>query len=127
MGYGTGRIVPPRIEDLPRRPDTLTDQEDKRIDRERSREETRKLKLKNRELKQNIRERKRYADRVYCLVSSCLVALFVLVLVQGWSKYTGFQITDKVFIALITGATANVIGLFIVVVKYLFPNVPDSK
>ena len=127
MTESTGRNVSPPVEVLPRQPDALTDQEDKLIDRERRSEETKKLRLKNRELNQNISERKRYADRVYWLVGTCLIALFALVLVQGWSVYTGFQIPDNVFIALITSATANVVGLFIVVVKYLFPKTPDSE
>ncbi|MDE2999179.1 MAG: hypothetical protein OXU79_08910 [Gemmatimonadota bacterium] len=126
MSTETGRIVSAPVEELHSGPDVLTDREDKLIDRQRRSEETKKLRLKNRELKQNISERKIYADRVYWLVGTFLVALFTLVLAQGWSAYTGFRIQNNVLIALITGATANVVGLFIVVVKYLFPKVSDS-
>ncbi len=127
MVESTGRNVSPPVEVVPKQPDALTDHEDKLIVRERRSEETKKLRLKNRELNQNISERKRYADRIYWLVSACLIALYTLVLVQGWSIYTDFRIPENVFIALITSATANVVGLFIVVVKYLFPKAPGTE
>ena len=75
--------------------------------------------LKNRELKQNIEERRVYAAKVYRLVGWCLAGVAFFVFLQGLPD-ASFQIDDKVLIAIITSATANVIGLFVIIVRYLF-------
>lgn len=38
-----------------------------------------------------------------------------------------FEISDTVILGIIGGTTANVIGMFIIVLRYLFPNVEKSK
>jgi hypothetical protein len=67
---------------------------------------------------QDIKERKKYAALIYWLLCTWLYALFSLLLLCGLSI---LHISDKVLIALITGTTADVIGIFYIVVAYLFP------
>ena len=76
------------------------------------------------QLEQNIDERKKYANRIFYLVCSWLVFVGVLVLlngVQGCVASIPFRLSDAVLIALITTTTINVIGVFLFVVRYLFP------
>ena len=84
------------------------------------------LRLRNKELRQNIDEREKYAKRVYGLVGWCLFGVAFFVFLQGFDD-VDFQINDKVLIAIITSATANVIGLFIIIVKYLFGGEKEKK
>ena len=72
------------------------------------------------ELKGNIAQRYKYAERIYRLVTKWLIALFLLILIDG---FEWVDISDGVLIALVGGTTANVLGLFVLVLKYLFnPN-----
>jgi hypothetical protein len=77
------------------------------------------------DLKQDIRARKRYARYIFALIVCWLVAVFFLILSEGISRLPffgdAFSLADSVIIALISGATANVLGLFVFVVRYLFP------
>jgi hypothetical protein len=88
--------------------------------------------------KQDIKARKRYAKNIFSLIVWWLVAILFLLLLQGFSggqkvslstitrllevhlDYK-FYLSDAVLLALIGGTTANVLGLFIFVVQYLFP------
>ncbi len=70
--------------------------------------------------KQDIGERKRYAKAVFLLICTWLLALFLVLGLQGF-KTGGFSLSDSVLLALVGGTTVNVIGIFIVVVSYLFP------
>jgi len=79
------------------------------------------LKLEHKQRQQDMNERKKYAFRVFLLLALWLALLFVLLFVQGWQSTTGFDLSDNVLIALITGTTVNVIGVFVVVMNYLFP------
>ena len=77
-----------------------------------------------RQLEQNIAERKKYANRIFYLVCSwlCFVAALVLLNgIQDWFTFIPFHLSDAVLIALITTTTINVIGVFLFVVRYLFP------
>ena len=77
-----------------------------------------------RQLEQNIAERKKYANRIFYLVCSWLCFVGALVLlngVQDWFTFIPFHLSDAVLIALITTTTINVIGVFLFVVRYLFP------
>lgn len=89
-------------------------------------------------LKQDIKARKRYARCIFRLIVWWLVAIFLLLLLQGflsgnkievlwppplnwWKTHIGFRLADSVLLALIGGTTANVLGIFVLVVRYLFP------
>ena len=66
-------------------------------------------------------ERKKYAFRIFALICVWLFALFVVLFFQGFSPWD-FDLTNAVLLALIAGTTISVIGIFIIVAKYLFPS-----
>jgi hypothetical protein len=79
---------------------------------------------------QDIAERKKYSGRIFWLLAFWLGGIFILLLLQGGSPYHWFSLSDSVLIAAISGTTINVIGIFIVVTRYLFPSggqLPRSK
>lgn len=77
-------------------------------------------------LAQDTKARKEYAEKLFNLIQKWLYAIFFLMLAAGFlhegsplsSLY--FKLSDTVLVALITSTTATVIGLFIVVVNYIF-------
>ena len=66
---------------------------------------------------QDIQARKDYASKVYRLVIGWLIALYALILGVGFGLIT---VANSVLIALITGTTVNIVGLFVIVARYLF-------
>ncbi len=78
------------------------------------------LNLRREELegkKQDRIQRKGYADKIFILLCLYLSAVMVLL------YFNGFGLTNleaSVLIALVTTSAANVIGIFILVAKYLF-------
>lgn len=72
--------------------------------------------------KQDTDARKTYARRIFHLIVYWLIADFILLLIQGFlGPINIFHLSDAVLLALIGGTTANVLGIFMVVVWYLFP------
>ena len=84
-----------------------------------------------RDSQQNREQRKEFATKTYNLTVGWLVALVIILLFQGWSPYEPctqclkFNLSDNVLIALITGASINIIGLLAIVIRHLFP--PNGK
>jgi hypothetical protein len=77
---------------------------------------------------QDIRERKTYAKRIFLITVSWLIGLAVVVALDGWRSFTRFQVSERIILALITSATIEVIGLFVIVTRYLFPSTnPRAK
>lgn len=60
------------------------------------------------------------------LLCAWLLLLFVTLAAQGF-RWGGFELTERVLLALIGGTTINVIGIFIVVMNYLFPKSPSDS
>lgn len=80
------------------------------------------LEQEREERQQDLKERKKYAGLVFWLILGWIVLLFVLLGFQGIDFQEGqFSLSDSVLIALITGTTANVLGIFAFVMSYLFP------
>ena len=109
----------------PSEPSKISEPYDKKeqADLERQEREQRKAR-KEAELKgflQDIAERKKYA--FYCFVLACLWLALVttILLAQGFSWHA-FKLSDSVLLALLGTTTVNVLGLFFVVTKYLFPS-----
>jgi len=73
------------------------------------------------ELKQNLRERKKYAFWLFVALCFWLLAILGILVLQGFSV-CGFTLSEPVIIAALGTTTINVIGLFFVVVKYIFPS-----
>lgn len=100
--------------------DEFTRTEEKQID-----EELKRADLKSKH--QDITERKKYTGRIFWLIVGWLIAVLVILLLQGfykiWKVY--FLLSDNVILALIGGTTANVLGIFIIVTKYLFPKTKE--
>jgi len=95
--------------------------------------------LQNQALAQDIELRQVYSNRIFCLIVCWLACVFGLLLLQGfggpgtaWDVQAGwfrvrseghavFLLSDAVLLATIGGTTGSVIGIFIIVVTYLFP------
>jgi len=75
--------------------------------------------LHNVGLDQDIKERKKYAFRIFLLVAFWITAVLVIIILQGFSV-CGFHLSDSILLAAIGSTTANVIGILIIVIKYLF-------
>lgn len=67
---------------------------------------------------QNREQRKQYANKIFWLVCAWLV---VLVIIVGQAGCGRLILSDSVLIALISGASINIIGLMVIVANYLFP------
>lgn len=61
-----------------------------------------------------------YSKKLFWLVCTWLACVAVAVGLSGFGAW-GFKLSDAVLIAFITTTTVNVVGLFIVVAKWLFP------
>lgn len=69
---------------------------------------------------QDISMRKEYADKTFALVCIYMVCVFLLIFL-ACSPAT-FNMGDNVMMVLLGTTTINVIGLFAIVMKNLFPN-----
>lgn len=69
--------------------------------------------------KQDRGERKLYAARIFYLMCVWLALLFAVLALEGWEA-GGFHLEQGVLLALIGGTTANVLGIFVLVARYLF-------
>lgn len=90
------------------------------------------VKWKIKRQKQDLKMRKYYASKAYRFVWLWSLFLFSIITLKGFSKIeikyldfdfsSSFIIEDKVTIALITGVTVNIVAVFLVVMRNLFPN-----
>jgi len=71
-------------------------------------------------IRQDIEERKKYAGRSFWLVVIWLLLIGVFVFFQGF-KVGGFELTSGVLITLIGSTTGSIVGIFLIVTRYLFP------
>jgi hypothetical protein len=80
------------------------------------------LHLKREELegnKQDRKERKDYSSKTYWLMFAFLCSSIVIVFLSG-IRQTFFMLSENVLIALLSTMSVNVIGIFAIVMKYLF-------
>jgi hypothetical protein len=78
-----------------------------------------RFEIENQDLRQNIAERKRYAERSFWLLVVWLAFIGVIVFFQGF-RFFGFELANSVIITLIGSTTASVVGIFLIVSRYLF-------
>jgi hypothetical protein len=71
-----------------------------------------------RNLKQDIKLRKTYANRIFWFVAIYLGIVLLFVLADAMCPR--FEVSDQVLMTLLTTNTATVIGMFVIVAKYLF-------
>lgn len=109
-----------------------TEIKDDEIELIRKREEVKTMtvanKIRNEELenrRQDRAQRKVYADNLFTFLCFYMILVFFILYKRG-SLYNSFELSDSVIIALITTTTANIIGIFAFVVRYLFKT-PDDK
>jgi hypothetical protein len=99
-------------------------------DKQKTAQEESLYKTRLRGLSQDIDERKKYAHRTFCLITCWLGGVFLLVLFQGFdgTATSQFYLDKTVLVTIISSTTASVLGIFIVVMHYLFPaKGPDGK
>lgn len=70
--------------------------------------------------KQDIENRNTYAGRIFWLLCAWFVLLFTVLFLAGFKVFS-FTLSDPVLLGLIGSTTANVIGIFLFVVRYLYP------
>ena len=71
------------------------------------------------DMRQDRTERKRYANKIYWMLLSFLSVVIVIVICCAADRIF-FSLSDSVLIALLTTTSANMIGIFMVVARYLF-------
>ncbi len=106
------------LKDVSNVPDPETRQEEDDLQQEHARAVLRGV-------TQDIDERKKYARRFFILACFWLVAITVLLVLQGfgsfWFGLMPFKLADTVLLAVIGSTTVNVLGILYVVANYLFP------
>ncbi len=91
-----------------------------------AKEQLREARLKNEALEEENRgdsqdrdQRKDFAERIYSFAAIYMFGVFVILFLSG-TETTNFKLSDNVLITLLGTTTANVIGILIIVVTYLF-------
>ncbi|TCI84791.1 hypothetical protein [Tenacibaculum sp. M341] len=69
---------------------------------------------------QDREERKKYAYRTFIFLSVFTSFVLLIIIGAGFSKAINFELNDSVLIALITSSLASIVGIFILVMRYLF-------
>lgn len=69
---------------------------------------------------QDREERKKYAFRTFIFLSVFTGLILSIIILAGFSKITSFDLKEPVLIALITSSLASIVGIFILVMRYLF-------
>lgn len=69
---------------------------------------------------QDIEERKTYAKRIFILLVVWLIAIGVILFLQGFHVCC-FSLPTSVILALIGSTTGGVVSIFLIVTRYLFP------
>ena len=98
---------------VPKEPDEKSLQEEVNLD-------IQAKKLRNDSLAQDIGLRRDLAKAIFVLIALWLYFVGCIILLQGF-RFGGFQLADSAIIALITTTTASVLGIFLVVTRYFFP------
>lgn len=75
------------------------------------------------QMRQNTQERKKYAQRIFWMVSTWLIVILLMIVAVGIGWLT---LSDAVVLGLIGSTTINVTAFFLSVTKYLFPNQPGG-
>lgn len=73
--------------------------------------------LKNKQEKREMR--KRYAERTFLLTCIWLATALGIVLLTGW-HLGGFSLTQAELITLLSTTTANILGVLIIVMAYIY-------
>ena len=74
--------------------------------------------LINRELEWDIGARKEYASKLYWFLSLWSICLLAILVFCGLGC---IYLSDKVLVTLLAGTTIEIVGLFVIVTRYIFP------
>jgi hypothetical protein len=77
-----------------------------------------------RSLQQDLELRQKFAWRIFLLIVVWLICILLILLLAGFALTImghAFKLSDTVLLGLIGGTTVNVLGIFVIVVRYLFP------
>ena len=91
-----------------------------RLQAERLELENERLRDENEQLKDVHELRKEYIPKLFWLTVGWLA--FVVVIVWHVAEDRDFYLSDNILIALITSTTVNVIGIFVIAARWLFPH-----
>ena len=90
------------------------------IEKRKREAEARHLEIQNESDTQDRDQRKDFAERVYYFAFVYMIFVFLVLFISG-STVSHFHLNDNVLITLLGTTTANVIGVLVIVVAYLFP------
>ena len=94
------------------------------VDPSKSRDEEKSLKNKERAARLKgyealIKQREEFSKRIYGVIISWLFVVAIIVLLNGW-RIGGFTLYEPSFGILIGTTTANIIGLLIIVLNFVY-------
>jgi hypothetical protein len=81
--------------------------------------------IRNLMLRQILKHRGGYAFGIFLLVVLWLVGIFLILVCQGFAWH-GFHLDDSVLLAAIGSTTANIIGVLLIIVKFIFSDSPQA-
>ena len=108
------------IEVLQEEETSIDKKEGKRLHREARETENRLQKEKLKSQRQDRKQRKKFSFMIFYFLCAYLVTVFLILFLSGLGRLS-FELADGVLITLLSTTTVNMIGIFILVVKYLFP------
>ena len=100
--------IPEKTELVPTKPDTQTAQHQKDLQ---------DAQLES--FKQGIELKAKFSFRIFLLVIIWLAVVLLIIVFNGYGAW-GFSLSDSVVITLIGSTTANILGLLVIVLKYVF-------
>jgi hypothetical protein len=112
------------IDDRAKREESYFDRVRESYDIEKLRLESEKRQHELDSLRQDADLRKQFARRIFWLLIAWLLTVLIALIIDGFKigiADHSFTLPDSVLLALIGSTTANVIGIFLIVVHYLFP------
>ena len=89
------------------------------IEKRKREAEARHLEIQNESDTQDRDQRKDFAERIFSFAAIYMLGVFFMIFISG-TETTNFTLSDNVLITLLGTTTANVIGVFAIVVTYLF-------
>ena len=89
------------------------------IEKRKREAEARHLEIQNESDTQDRDQRKDFAERIFSFAAIYMLGVFFMLFISG-TETTNFTLSDNVLITLLGTTTANVIGVFAIVVTYLF-------
>jgi len=115
----------PSIDDIRNAVSPTPNESDERVEQERDSWENRQRQASLDDFRQNTQLRKVLAWVLLGFLGGWLLVVLIFLFLSGFGLW-GFSLADSVLIALIAGATVNVIGLFGIVVRGLF-SLPNGR